>query len=65
MLDDIRSRLQAPGADINAPQDHGATLVRLGPREVQVGRSPLEGQGRDSGLSGLPVATHCGRQRVW
>ncbi|XP_026344650.1 protein phosphatase 1 regulatory subunit 16A isoform X1 [Ursus arctos] len=28
MLDDIRSRLQA-GADIDAPQDHGATLLHI------------------------------------
>lgn len=36
MLDDIRSLLRA-GADIDAPQDHGATLVSMGPREVQGG----------------------------
>lgn len=63
MLDDIRSLLQA-GADIDAPRDHGATLVTMGPRGLQVGRWPLEGHGGDSGPGGVPAAPHRCRQRV-
>lgn len=57
MLDDIRSLLQA-GANIDAPQDHGATLVMMGPRGLQVGRLLLAGRGRDSGLGDVPAAPH-------
>lgn len=63
MLDDIRSLLQA-GADIDAPRDHGATLVTMGPRGLQVGRLLLEGHGGDSGLGGVPAAPHRCCQRV-
>ncbi|XP_068382256.1 protein phosphatase 1 regulatory subunit 16A isoform X1 [Eschrichtius robustus] len=38
MLEDVRSLLQA-GADLNAPRDHGATLVRTGPRGTQAGEA--------------------------
>ncbi|XP_059984352.1 protein phosphatase 1 regulatory subunit 16A isoform X4 [Lagenorhynchus albirostris] len=38
MLEDIRSLLQE-GADLNAPRDHGATLVRTGPRGTQAGEA--------------------------
>lgn len=43
MLEDIRSLLQE-GADLNAPRDHGATLVRTGPRGMQAGEAAARTQ---------------------
>lgn len=65
MLDDIRSLLRA-GADLDAPQDHGATLVRMGPLGCGQGRPLLLERhwAWDSGLGGLPTATHRCRQWV-
>lgn len=63
MLEDIQSLLQA-GADLNAPGDHGATLVRTWPWEEEGGGCCWRGMGPDSGLGGLPVATHCRCQWV-
>lgn len=47
MLDDIRSLLQA-GADLDAPLDHGATLVRMWPTGGRQGRLLLEGHTQGS-----------------
>lgn len=57
MLEDFQSLLQS-GADLDAPGDHGATLVRTRPVGHRCGRLLLEGWW-DSGLGGLPAATHC------
>lgn len=61
MLNDIRSQLQAE-ADLNAPRDHGATLVRTwlglwwGERQ--------EGPCWALRVGLMPAASHCGGQRV-